>query len=177
MKAWLATYCHDLSGRTNEAIELACTQYRQNHENRFMATSGALLHLMNERTEKVRINGRVVDGRFQPYGGLCGCTDCVEKRPRDGFYKASAEFHNEQRAERRGADEWLEYGIERLPTVLPKESLAAYRKRCGLKDSSSSGVFADRKSVTMTPELMAREEMLGAERMAKLERRLQERHN
>lgn len=142
-----------------------------------MATSGALLHLMNERIEKVRINGRIIDGRFQPYGGACGCRDCVEKRPREGFYKASAEFHAGQSAERDGADDWLAYGIERLPAVLSKETLRDYRKRCGLKDPSSAGVFADRKSVTMTPELIAREEMLAAERLATLERRLHERHN
>lgn len=32
--------------------------------------------------------GRIVDGVWQPWGGGCRCRSCLNKVPRQGFYKA-----------------------------------------------------------------------------------------
>lgn len=118
------------------------------------------------------LNGRVVDGAFQSWGGACQCQRCVSKTSREEFWRAPAEAHAADQKLRRELDDWINYRVEMLPPVQPGEMVAAYRKRCGLEESNSRTAFGDGNFVRMTPEMIAREERLASERNAALARRL-----
>jgi len=73
-----------------------------------MATSGDLIHLMSERVPPKDINGRFIDGVFQPSGGACKCQRCRDRIPNDGFYRATTAEHEKNAAEQKTLREALQ---------------------------------------------------------------------
>ncbi len=113
-QAWVLTYVTDLGGYQVEQIERACSLYRQNAQNKFMATSGALLALIaGTRTEpRNSLMRPTPDGGHQPWDGSCTCRACIEKTPRQGFYKASDRHHRQDEYDREQADAHFKSRIE-----------------------------------------------------------------
>ena len=108
-RVWFADYCRDLQ-KTDAEIAYACSRYRQDRHSRFFPTPGQLLGLINEVADaRPRTNGRMVDGRYEPWGGACQCDRCMKKTPREGFYKAPREAYAADAQERRD----LDYDMER----------------------------------------------------------------
>ncbi len=111
---WLLTYCQDLGAQNPADIRKACAIYRQNPANRFMATSGALLGIIHSwRTDAKKSQMRpTMDGSHQPWDGGCTCRACIEKIPRQGFYKASDRHHRQDEYDREQADAHFKGRIE-----------------------------------------------------------------
>lgn len=77
-------------------------------------------------------NVRMIDGEWQPRGGGCRCRKCAMMVPSEGFFRAPASARDAADRDRHEADNWLEYQIERLPSVdmgPPRESVVHYRSR------------------------------------------------
>lgn len=53
------------------------------------------------------LNGRDVNGQFQPWGGGCQCDACVYKIPRPGFYKAPKGEREAANALTRECEDWM----------------------------------------------------------------------
>lgn len=84
------------------------------------------------------LNGRVVDGKYQPWGGACRCRRCVEKTQGDGFYRATSEEHSAAQQERADMKSSRDYRLEMLPPIDPGESVERWRARLAAR-------FAERK--------------------------------
>lgn len=183
-------------------IRTGCIHWRQNGE-RFFPTPGQLMDAIRKSTERQKPVGRPTpSGQHQPWGGDCQCDRCRDKTPREGFYRASPEEHaaanrlerdlayrDEMRLEPSKFDDdemrlrnqlindlVLNTGMNRetarMKVMLERTKILYPDNRFAQK-----AVFSEKEGVVMTPALFAREEMLAAERIATLERRLHERHN
>lgn len=92
-RVWLETYCEDLNGRSDDQIADACKRYRQNGENRYFPTPGALLDLMkNPYADPPTVSrGSDLHSRLGFGGGACKCQRCTSLARSDGFFVAPAE--------------------------------------------------------------------------------------
>lgn len=127
-KVWFSDYCRDLADKSDAQLAYACRRYRQNSANRFFPTPGQLLELCDSPFHDdapVRSEGRVVDGKWQPWGGACQCRRCVEKIPREGFYKAPKEFAERMNWEREQLEQWQRNRIG--PSKLDADEMYARR--------------------------------------------------
>jgi len=120
---WLLTYVSDLGAFELGKIKRACEIYRQNGDNKFMATSGALLDLIKStRTEPRNPHMRPTpDGGEQPWSGACTCELCTQKLARAGFYRAFAKESRSEDYDREQADQWFKGKIE--PSKIDDEEM------------------------------------------------------
>jgi hypothetical protein len=56
---------------------------------------------LDEDRKRENLQGRIVGGQFQPWGGACRCRQCVTKSRRPGFYIAPRLDY-----ERDGREDW-----------------------------------------------------------------------
>lgn len=78
------------------------------------------------------LNGRMVDGEYQPWGGACRCRRCVGKIRREGFYQAPEAHRKADEETMRAIKERDAYEMEQLPHVRmgpPRETVAEYTVR------------------------------------------------
>ncbi len=61
------------------------------------------------------INGRVIDGEVQPWGGACRCRKCFHKTRREGFYVAPSEDRMAGEEERKVLNDYVTYKAENTP--------------------------------------------------------------
>lgn len=198
------TFAGDLARFSVNDVRYGCTHWRQSGE-RFFPTPGQLIETIRQSGDRPSAiaSGRPTrDGGIQPWGGACQCADCRNKTPHEGFYRASPDEYDVAERTKSELELWTEGQLE--PSKLDADEMrlrnqlindlvlnhAMDREMARMKGMvertkvfypdnhlAQKATFSERIGVIMTPELVAREEMLGAERMAKLERRLQERHN
>lgn len=83
-KVLLKQMCEDLAGRTEAEIAHACQRWRTGTKSYF-PTSGQLLELMKNPYADPPNKHREI------FGAGCKCPRCVNKTPRDGFFKATAD--------------------------------------------------------------------------------------
>lgn len=96
-RVWLETYCDDLGAYTDEEIANACRRYRQDGENKYFPTPGALLALMKNPYADPPSANRYT----QLHGGGCRCARCVNKVPSEGFFRAPPEDYARDDATRK----------------------------------------------------------------------------
>lgn len=81
------------------------------------ACSGARRMRQDSSPKRQVIQARMVDGHVQPWGGACRCRRCVERRPTDGFFRASDEQYAQDAATRNDLAYDLERKIGRDPKI------------------------------------------------------------
>lgn len=107
----------------------------------FEACSEARKERLDSMPKREVLQGRIIDGEYQPWGGACQCRRCRNKTPSTGFYRAPRAEREAADRERQEAEEHFSYELEKLPPVLRGESLQAYRRRNHLPSPEGGGRF------------------------------------
>lgn len=205
LREWYSGYVNDIWLFSITDIRNGCIRWRQSGE-AFFPTPGQLMKAIRDgidRSSAALIDGRPTpNGQRQPWGGACRCDLCRDKTPNPGFYRASPEeyadsnrlerdlkYRDEMRLQPSKLDDdemrlrnqmindlvmsnGMNRETARMKVMLERTKILYPDNRFAQK-----AAFSEKEGVVMTPALFAREEMLAAERLATLERRLHERHN
>lgn len=97
----LEEYADALKGFDRRDLETGWRGARNAHMRDFWPPIGILVKSCQDARrnrvaltpQKDVLHGRIVDGRFQPWGGACQCDRCVDKKPTEGFYRAPKDMH------------------------------------------------------------------------------------
>lgn len=133
----LEEYADALRAYDERDLRDAWTQVRNANKRGFWPPIGMLVDACNvakrarrDRSPRAEIvDGRVVNGEYQPWGGACKCQRCAQKIASHGFWRASSAEREAQSALDSEVVDWTAYQIERLPPVKSGETVAQYRAR------------------------------------------------
>lgn len=130
LRSRIADYASEIAGIPGDRLFAAVQFCKRNC--RFFPSLAEILDAAKpgpyDTHEKKPLNGRLVDGEYQPWSG-CQCHACRNKTPRDGFYRAPEAFAQQAEYERERDDAFWQREDARIPAIQRGEKFEDYKQR------------------------------------------------